>query len=68
VRVPRGNGYLVLIAMVLGLLAGPAVSAGHQLRAEVQTLPTLTTMHAAHSLTIEQATRNYPVHLTAVVT
>ena len=68
VPVLRGNGYLVLIAVVLGMLAGPADSAGQQLRAEGQTLPTLTTAHAVHSLTIEQATRNYPVHLTAVVT
>ena len=31
-------------------------------------LPTLTTAHAAHSLTVEQSTRRYPVHLRAVVT
>lgn len=56
VPVLRGNGYLVLIAVVLGLLAGPADSAGQQLRAEGQTLPTLTMAHAVHGLTIEQVT------------
>jgi signal transduction histidine kinase/ActR/RegA family two-component response regulator len=31
-------------------------------------LPTLTTAHQAHSLTVEQAARHYPAHLHAVVT
>jgi signal transduction histidine kinase/CheY-like chemotaxis protein len=33
-----------------------------------QTLPTLTKAHDVHSLTLEEAARNYPVRLTAVVT
>jgi signal transduction histidine kinase/CheY-like chemotaxis protein len=53
---------------VLGLLLGPADSVGLQQRAERQPLPTLTKAHDAHSLTIEQAVRNYPVHLRTVVT
>jgi signal transduction histidine kinase/ActR/RegA family two-component response regulator len=61
------NGHLVLITL-LGLLVGPADSSGQQLRAERQPLPTLTKAKLVHNLTIEQAARNYPVHLTAVVT
>jgi signal transduction histidine kinase/CheY-like chemotaxis protein len=53
---------------VLGLLLGRVHLAGQPQRAEQQTLPTLTRAHDVHSLTIEQAARNYPVHLTAVVT
>ena len=53
---------------VLGLLPGRVHLAGQPRRAEQQTLPTLTRAHDVHSLTIEQAVRNYPVHLTAVVT
>jgi signal transduction histidine kinase/ActR/RegA family two-component response regulator len=63
----RRNGYLLVI-IVLGLLPGPVHLAGQPQRAEQQTLPTLTRAHDVHSLTIEQAVRNYPVHLTAVVT
>jgi hypothetical protein len=53
---------------VPGLLLGLADSAGQQQRAEQQPLPTLTKVHDVHSLTIEQAARNYPVRLTTVVT
>ena len=54
--------------MVLGLLLDPAGSVAQQPRAERRPLPTLTRAHDAHSLTIEQAKRNYPVELNAVVT
>jgi hypothetical protein len=53
---------------VLGLLPGRVHLAGQLQPAEQQTLPTLTRAHDVHTLTIEQAARNYPVHLTAVVT
>jgi hypothetical protein len=62
----RRSVYLVLITGVLSLLRGPADSVGQQ-RAERQPV-TLTKAHDVHKLTIEQAARNYPVHLTAVVT
>jgi signal transduction histidine kinase/CheY-like chemotaxis protein len=68
VKVLRRNGYLVLITVVLGLLLGPADSTAQQSRAERWPLPTLTRAHDAHSLTLEQARRNYPVKLRAVVT
>jgi signal transduction histidine kinase/CheY-like chemotaxis protein/HPt (histidine-containing phosphotransfer) domain-containing protein len=64
----RRSGSLVLISVALGLSLGPRYFLGQQQRAEPQPLPTLTTAHAAHSLTLEQAVRNYPVHLRAVVT
>jgi signal transduction histidine kinase/CheY-like chemotaxis protein len=54
--------------VALGLLLGPADSVGQQQRVERQPLPTLTKAHDAHSLTIEQALRNFPVHLRTVVT
>jgi len=54
--------------VVLGLLLDPAGSVAQQPRAERRPLPTLTRAHDAHSLTIEQAKRNYPVELNAVVT
>jgi signal transduction histidine kinase/ActR/RegA family two-component response regulator len=53
---------------VLGLLLGPADSLAQQSRAERRPLPTLTRAHDAHSLTMGQARRNYPVKLNAVVT
>ena len=53
---------------MLGLLLGPADSLAQQSRAERRPLPTLTRAHDAHSLTMEQARRNYPVKLNAVVT
>jgi signal transduction histidine kinase/DNA-binding response OmpR family regulator len=73
IRSKRGRGvhrssYLVPITMVLGLLSGAADSVCQQQRVERQPLPTLTKAHDAHSLTIEQASRNYPVHLRSVVT
>ena len=64
----RRRGYLVLIAVVLGLPLAPTYSIAQQQPAERQPLPTLATAHDAHSLTLEQAARNYPVHLRAVVT
>jgi two-component system, sensor histidine kinase and response regulator len=62
------SGYLVLITVVLGLVSGAANSVAQQSGAERRPLPTLTRAHDAHSLTIEQAKRNYPVKLRAVVT
>jgi hypothetical protein len=57
----RRNGHLVVVT-VLGLIAGRARLTGQQ------PLPTLTSTHDVHSLIIDQAARNYPVHLTATVT
>jgi signal transduction histidine kinase/ActR/RegA family two-component response regulator len=53
--------------IALGLLGGRA-AAGPQPRVAPQPLPTLTKAHDVHSLTLEEAVRNYPVRLTAVVT
>jgi signal transduction histidine kinase/CheY-like chemotaxis protein len=53
--------------IVLGLLQGRA-AAGQQQRAVPQPLRTLTKVHDVHNLTIDEAARNYPVRLTAVVT
>ena len=53
--------------IVLGLLQGRA-AAGQQQRAVPRPLPTLTKAHDVHNLTLEEAARNYPVRLTAVVT
>jgi signal transduction histidine kinase/ActR/RegA family two-component response regulator len=53
---------------MLGLLLGWPDSVGQQLQAVQQPLPTLTKIHDVHNLTIEEAVRNYPVRLTAVVT
>ena len=64
----RPSGSLVLITVALGLLLGPPYSIGQQQPAEPQPLPTLTSAHDAHSLTLEQAGRSYPVHLRTVVT
>jgi signal transduction histidine kinase/CheY-like chemotaxis protein/HPt (histidine-containing phosphotransfer) domain-containing protein len=50
------------------MLLGPAASVAQETRADRQSLAVLTTAHAAHSLTIEEAARKYPVHLRAVVT
>jgi signal transduction histidine kinase/ActR/RegA family two-component response regulator len=62
------SGYLVLVTVVLDLLSGAADSLCQQQRSERQALPILTKAHGAHSLTSEEAARNYPVHLRAVVT
>jgi signal transduction histidine kinase/CheY-like chemotaxis protein len=62
------RGYLVLITVVLGLLWGATDSVCQQQQPEPKALPTLTTAHDAHSLTSNQAARNYPVHLRTVVT
>jgi signal transduction histidine kinase/CheY-like chemotaxis protein len=53
---------------VLGLLVGRTDSAGQQPRAVQPPLRTLTKIHDVHNLTVEEAVRNYPVRLTAVVT
>jgi len=53
---------------MLGVLLGPADSVAQPSRAERLPLPTLTTAHNAHSLTISQARRKYSVKLRAVVT
>jgi hypothetical protein len=63
----RRSGYLVLITVVLGLLAGAADSVAQQSRAERRPLPTLTRAHDVHSLTNKQARLSYPVDLKAVV-
>jgi signal transduction histidine kinase/DNA-binding response OmpR family regulator/HPt (histidine-containing phosphotransfer) domain-containing protein len=64
----RRSGSLVLITVALGLFLGQRYFVGQQQRAEPQPLPTLTHAHDVHSLTLEQAVRNYPVRLRAVVT
>jgi HPt (histidine-containing phosphotransfer) domain-containing protein len=64
----RPSGSLVLITVALGLLLDPPYSIGQQQPAEPHPLPTLTSAHDAHSLTLEQAGHNYPVHLRTVVT
>ena len=50
----------------LALLRAPAVLSAQN--ADSNRLPTLTTAHAAHSLTSEEAAREYPVHVRGVVT
>jgi signal transduction histidine kinase/CheY-like chemotaxis protein len=60
------NGHLVVM-MVLGQILGLADLIAQQ-PATRQPLPTLTTTHQAHSLTLQQAALSYPVHLRAVVT
>ena len=62
----RRSGHLVLIIVTLGLVVGAPDSVCQQ--PERQASPTLTKAHDVHSLTSEQAARNYPVHLHAVVT
>ena len=58
----RRSGYLVLGMVALGIPSSPAQ------RPLAVPLPTLTQAHDAHSLTLEQAARHYPVHLRGVVT
>jgi signal transduction histidine kinase/CheY-like chemotaxis protein len=53
---------------VLSLLLNPVDSTAQQSLTEARPLPSLTRAHDAHNLTIEQAKRNYPVQLSAVVT
>jgi signal transduction histidine kinase/ActR/RegA family two-component response regulator len=75
-RTPIGNkrsqilrrcGYPLLITVALELVLGLAVAAGQQQPALRRPLPTITTAHGAHSLTIDQAAVGYPVHLRAIV-
>jgi len=62
------SGFLLLIAMAYGLLSGPSACLGQQQTPERQPLAILTKAHEAHSLTLAEAARSYPVHLFAVVT
>jgi len=64
----RRSGSLVLITVALGLSLGSPHSITQQEPAQPQPLPTLTTAHDAHNLTLVQAVRHYPVHLRTVVT
>jgi PAS domain S-box-containing protein len=59
---------LVLVIAALGLFSGAPHSLCLQRQSERQVLPGLTRAHDAHSLTSDQAARNHPVHLRAVVT
>ncbi len=59
----------LLLAFLLGLLSIREVAAhAVGIDPEASTPPTLTSAHAAHSLTQAEAARGYPVHLQAVVT
>jgi hypothetical protein len=64
----RRNDNIALVVVFLGrlLVAGHCVS--QQSPGEHHSLPTLTTAHQAHSLTIEHSAQGYPVQLLAVVT
>jgi len=53
--------HIYVLWVLFGLAAG-------FLGAQAQGLPTLTTAHQAHSLSLAEAARGYPVHLRAVVT
>ncbi len=57
---------VIVLAGVLAVVA--SIARGAQSTDPELPLPTLTNAHAAHSLTTEEATRKYPVHLRAVVT
>jgi diguanylate cyclase (GGDEF)-like protein len=66
-RIPRRSVWLFVFAASLILSVDCAVCLADAKRTEP--LPAvLTTAHAAHSLTIEEAARKHPVHLRAVVT
>ena len=57
------------VTLLAGFLAIVASNArGAQTADPEPSLPTLTTAHAAHSLTSEESAREYPVHLHVVVT
>ncbi len=62
-----GRGRLPRSVAVALLLSG-ALAGGRVPQAQAENLRTLTTAREAHSLTIEEARRGYPVHLRAVVT
>ncbi len=64
----RRSGSLAPIMVALALFLAPAASDSQQPSALRQHLPTLTTTHQAHSLTVDQAARSYPVDLRTVVT
>jgi signal transduction histidine kinase/CheY-like chemotaxis protein len=64
----RQERCLVLITAALVLLLGSPASVAQEKEAEPKPLGILTTAHAAHNLTIEEAARKHPVHLRAVVT
>jgi signal transduction histidine kinase/CheY-like chemotaxis protein len=66
----RPASRLAGVALVLfGLFAGAGSRADNSPpKGGDAVLPTLTTAHAAHSLTTEEAERKYPVHLRTVVT
>lgn len=63
-----GAGLLSVAPLAVLLAAVCPVAGAQNVRAARQTLRLLTTAHAVHSLTHEQAARAYPVRLHAVVT
>jgi PAS domain S-box-containing protein len=56
------------LAVALILFSVVPSAFGQQSNTPQHALPTLTTAHAAHSLSFDEAQRGYPVHLRAVVT
>lgn len=60
----RGKAHTLALAVFVAILS--CVAPNGESRA--QSLPTITTAHAAHSLSGKEAARGYPVHLRAVVT
>jgi signal transduction histidine kinase len=64
----RCNCDIAPIVVLLGLLLGAKYCVSQQTPTEHPSLPTLTSAHQAHSLTIEEAAQGYPVQLRAVVT
>jgi signal transduction histidine kinase/CheY-like chemotaxis protein len=60
--------YLAAAIATAMLVCSFGPKANSQERGEPRPLTILTTAHAAHSLTTEEAARNYPVHLRAVIT
>lgn len=66
-RPRRSTWHTSLLAAVagMGMMVCPAMLVAEQ---SGRVLPVLTTTRAAHNLTIEEASKGYPVHLQAVVT
>ena len=62
----RRSGHSVVLTVALGLFSALLQAAGQEPHSSA--LPTLTKTHDAHSLTVEQAARHYPVRLRGVVT